>query len=256
MLWRTRWGVGLVAVTVVAAGVCLWSVDVPRSGGFETFQPGWPADFRSRGTWSKLNNVFDRILPDPDAREYYREHGLEQVDTLLTVDDRSAVVYAPELAPTRAWIEQKSRGVYLRWLLVHPGDRMKDQVEFAWVFLGQDTQTWYMPRRWQGFTRSNLVHWVFDLTSNRVLIVALLLLLPFALWRAWRHRGRNIVLGLVVSGWIGSLAAFYADSAEYGRHCYGSGQQIIFALCLALLLLLDTGLRRRDRAASLEEPRS
>jgi hypothetical protein len=248
-LWQSRWGVVLVGVTTLASAVELWSVDhTPEPKQFSV-QSNWPTDFTSRGTWSKLNNVFDRVLPDPEAREYFRENGLAQVDELATLTERSDIVYDPKLAPSRIWIHERSRGVFLRWLIRHPVERITDQVTYGWTLLGVDSQNWYMPHGWKGYGRSKLVHWIFGLTENHVLLVGLLLLCPFALWRVWRHGGRNIVLGLIVTGWVGSLAAFYADSSERSRHCYGSGQQVIFGLCFALLLLLDGHAITHERAA-------
>ena len=248
LAWRTRRVYAVIAAPVLAALFALWSVDVVPDNAHFAVQPDWPADFTARGALSKLNNVFDRVLPDADARAYFADHGLPSVDELVK-HDRADVIRQPELAASRIWIAERSRGVFLGYLARHPLDRVVDQVRYAPSLLGLDTQGFYMPPGWRGY-RSTPVQWLCGLGVSWVLLIALGLACPYALWRCRCDPGARLALCLVVTGWIGSLAAFYGDSAEYGRHCYGSGQQIIFGLWFAALLLLERSGAPHDRADS------
>jgi len=244
-LWRSRWGVvGLVALAA-AAGFVLWSTTaIPAQTEFSV-QREVPRDFTGRASYAKMNVVVDRILPDPEARAYFAARGLQLTDELARLENRADIIYLPRFEQPRRWIASESRGAYLRWLLAHPRERLTDQVEYAWTFLGIVEQHAYMPDGWIGRTKA--VRWVLGVATSHPVLLALLALCPLALWRSRRHAGSRVALCLIVSGWIGSVAAFYADSAEPGRHCYGSGQQIVFGLFLASLTWLEHGVRRRTR---------
>ena len=249
---RSRWVLGITAAPVIVALFTIWSVDVAPEPTHFSAQNGWPTDMTPRGAYAKLDNVIDRVLPDPDAREYFRERGLPQIDELTTIariprepargglpGDRADVILDGKLAPARTWIANESRGVYLTWLLRHPLDRIVDQVRHAWPLLGAGDH-FFMPKGWKRYGIARFIDYAFGILTNRVVIVLLLIAAPLALWRRWQHPLRWIVLALLASGWLGGLAAFYADSSEVGRHCYGHGQQVLFGLCLAALLWLDS----------------
>jgi len=238
LAWRGRWVFAAIAVPVVAALFVLWSVDVVPDNAHFAVQPDWPAELTSRGALSKLNNVVDRVLPDPDARAFFKDHGLAQADELAAIADRADIIRNPAYAASRAWIAERSRGVLVGYLARHPIDRVVDQVRYAPSLLGLDTQGFYMPPGWIGYRASPVV-WLCGLSANWVLLIALAVLFPIAMWRCRRHPGARLALCLLAIGWLGSVAAFYGDSAEYGRHCYGTGQQIVFALWFAALLHLE-----------------
>ena len=98
-----------------------------------------------------------------------------------------------------------------------------------------------MPAGW--FGRTGIARWAVGATGSKPVLLILIVLCPLALWRAWRHAASRLSLCLIASGWIGSAAAFYADTSEPSRHCYGSGQQIAFGLVLAALAWLEHGER-------------
>lgn len=245
-LWRGRWGLaGLAAAAAIAVFVLRSTSVIPAQTQFSV-QMWFPADFTARGTYAKMNVVYDRIIPDRAARAFFEERGLPMAEELARLPDRPHIIYDPRLAPARRWIAGESQGVYLRWLLSDPLARIGEQIEHAWTLLGIVDQYGYMPRGWIG--RSEAVRWGLGVMTSRPLLLLLIALCPFALWIARRHEGSRLAVVLIASGWIGSAAAFYADTAEPGRHCYGSGQQVIFGLCLASLIWLEHGLRPVRRA--------
>jgi hypothetical protein len=246
-LWRSRGAAAGAAAVIAVAGVVLWSTNVIPSPTPFSVQQWFPVEATARGTYAKINNLVDRILPDPEARGFFEAHGLPQAERIARAESRYAIIYDPELAPARRWLVSEGQGVYLRWLLARPLERLADQVEQAWILLGAEQQQLYMPDGWVGRERSRAVRWSLGVTSSKTVLLALLALAPIALWRARRHAGGRLALCLIASGWLGSAAAFYADTSEPGRHCYGSGQQIAFGLFLAGLAWLDHALGARRR---------
>jgi hypothetical protein len=250
-LWRTRWAPAALAALAAVAGFVLWSTTVTPAPTEFSVQRWFPADFTARGSYAKMNNLVDRILPDPGARAYFEQRGLPMADRLAALENRHDIIYLPEYVPARVWIATESQGVYLRWLLAHPLDRLADQVESAWLLLGVDDQQGYMPAGWIG--RLAPARWALGLTASKPALLVLLALCPLALWLTRRHAGSRAALCLIASGWIGSAAAFYADTSEPGRHCYGSGQQIAFGLFLAGLIWLEHGASKRRTIAQAGE---
>jgi len=243
-LWRGRWGLAGLAAAAAVAGFVLWSVHAIPSPTHFTVQAEFPTDFTARATYAKLNVVGDLVSLDPEARAYFRERGLPMADEIARLEDRLPIIYDPRFEPARRWIARESQGVYLRWLLAHPLERITDQVVHAWTLLGIEEQHAYMPPGWIG--RSRTVRAVLGVAASKPVLLALIALCPFALWLARRHAGGRLALCLIVSGWIGSAAAFYADTAEPGRHCFGSGQQVGFGLFLASLTWLERGRSRQQ----------
>lgn len=250
-LWRSRWGVAALAALAAVAIFVMWSTTVTPAPTELSVQRWFPADFTARGSYAKMNNVVDRILPDPEARAYFEARGLPMADRLAALENRHDIIYLPQLVPARVWIATESQGVYLRWLLAHPLERLAEQVESAWLLLGVDDQQGYMPEGWIG--RFRPARWVLGVTASKPALLVLLALSPLALWLARRHPGSRAALVLIASGWIGSAAAFYADTSEPGRHCYGSGQQIVFGLFLAGLIWLEHGASKRRTIAQASE---
>jgi hypothetical protein len=234
-------------VATIVAVFVLWSTSVRPGNTHLTFQGTWPEDFRARITYSMMNNVMDRVIPDRAASEFFVEHGMPQRDALatLTLDQRERVISDPAFAAARHWIATDARHVWLRWLLSTPGQRIRDQWQHAWQLLGvaDGEHIIYMPRRWPAH---RLLLPIRGLTSNHALLAILLMALPFLVYRARRHRLLAMIVATIAGGWLGSLAAMYGDSAEIGRHCYGSGQQVVLGLVLALVVCVERGLARHE----------
>ncbi len=222
----------LVLVSVFA----LWSTGVTPPPTGLSFHGGWPDNFLARHTYSTMNDVFDRVLPDPDATAFFVERGLPQVDELRALTWHQNVLFDAKLAPATTWIATRGRGVYEHWLLAHPLARTWELVDNMRILVGADDHDnrHYMPPYWRAGRLGPR-----DLLSNRWVLGALALA-----WLAacrWSRRRDLVWLAtcLVVAGWIGSAAAYYGDSSELARHCYGSGQLIVLGLVVAALTLLD-----------------
>ena len=128
----------------------------------------------------------------------------------------------------------------MRWLVRHPLDRAAELAE-DWVTVLVGRHTASMPTGWVAHDRDHpIVDALRRLTTSRYLLLALLVAWPVLVFRPRRDARRGLALVLVASGLVGAVAAYYGDSAELSRHCYGSGQQIAIGLFVALLARLDT----------------
>ena len=256
VLWRpsprghVRELVALGFAAVVAVFV-LWSTNVRPGNTNLTFQSGWPEELRARVTYSMMNNLVDRVEPDPAARQFFVEHGLPQTELLIgpwaEVDGR--ILFDPALAAVRHWISTDARHVWLLWLLSSPWQRIEDQWEHGWQLLGvaNDEHATYKPKHWA----KHQLFAIRRLSSMHAVVGLLLLALPGLLYVSRRHRLMRMIPPMIVGGWFASLAAMYGDSAEIGRHCYGSGQLIVLGLVMALVVGVEISARRSPGSASL-----
>jgi len=253
LLWRpsprlhVRELVALGAAAIVAVFV-LWSTNVSPGMTDLTFQKGWPADFRARMTYSTMDNVVDRVLPDPAARQFFVEHGLPETGPLVGPTGHERIIIDPALAPLRHWIATDARRVWIAWLVSTPLQRIEDQWEHGWQLLGvaNDEHSINKPKHW---AKHDLFA-IRQLSSNHAVVGLLLIALPALLYVGRRHRLMRMILPMIAGGWLGSLAAMYGDSDEIGRHCYGSGQLVVLGLVMALVVGVEISARRSPGSAS------
>ncbi len=247
IVWRgallRRYAVIAIMAVVAATSVFVLSTTtVVPAPTHLSFQSIMPPDFTARMTYSMMDNLVSRVLPDREAREFFVAHGLPQVDKLVAIDpehgrNRQAIYRDPAFDPARIWIETSFRSVWIEWLALHPLARVGDQLRHAGELLGvaKDDYLGYMPVGWH--TRGAFGK-KLQLASYDVVVLLVLLFVP-ALYRRRREPLGKLAICLVVSGWVGGLSAFYGDSAEVGRHCYGAGQQVFVAIVLVLLLAIE-----------------
>jgi hypothetical protein len=247
--WRRqlRGQVGTLAVLGALAALSvftLWSTTVSPPLTHLTFQKDWPEDFGARITYSTMNNVLERVLPDPEASAFFVERGLPQIDELRAQPERYYWFADSRYELARRWIESSARDVWISYLVRHPIARLEDQVDSFWTLAGaaRDEHALYMPHGWRHSS------WMRALGSNHVALLALVAVAAVALWRRRADALSRVAACAIASGWLGSVAAFYGDAIEVGRHCYGSGEQVVLGLVLAGLVLLDRGIHDPDRS--------
>ncbi|HEY5949274.1 MAG TPA: hypothetical protein VIV40_27460 [Kofleriaceae bacterium] len=259
--WRhVPWFCALAMLLVVASGFSLWTArQAPNTPTNLTLHLFTPAEYLPRSRFPIANNVILRIVPDPLARNYFVEHGLPQADELATMKDTwvpdERFFRDPHFEPARVWVAEHGASVYMKWLLAHPLDRADELVRHAGDLLAPQDMNGYMPTGWiyaYGFPG-----WAIRRTTqSEVVLLALFILLPFALRRPKRHVTTAIAAVLIGSGVIGAAAGYYGDAFEASRHMFGAGQQIVLGLFLAPLAWLDR--QRSDphaNAAAGEPPR-
>jgi len=234
--WRpwSRRGLALAAVALVGAVVALWATRVTPEP--LPFQRGWwTPQLTARAHYPIANNLLTRVLPDD--RAWLVERGAPVADLERLKFPDKLVGIAPENVAAQDWVAHDGAGTYVRWLLRHPGDRLAE-LGGDWVTLLVGRHAGSMPEGWVA-SGHGAVEALRRLTTNRYLVLALLLASPVLVFRPRRDPRRALALILVASGLVGAVAAYYGDAAELSRHCYGSGQQIALGLFLALLARLD-----------------
>lgn len=244
---RARWAIAAAIVMLAMAVGALWSTNVIPPKTNLTVHDYMPEDFTARGTYSMFNNIFDRVLSDPEALEFFETRGLPQTPELATLGERNQSTYLdPQYAAARTWIARYSRSVYMKWLVQHPIDRVAELAKDLWSALGVRGMKVYMPEGWS--RGSNLATKIIrSLPDHKLVIALLLLVLPIILWRSLHHPLSFLALILIASGILGVAASYFGDSIERARHCYGSGQQVIVGLLVAVFARVE---RARDEKAS------
>ena len=195
-----------------------------------------------------LNVLFFRIAPDPAALDWWRARGLPWSPELEPFRGRYAferdleIFRSPAHRPLRDWFEQRGRGLYVRFLLTHPGFVARETARGAGDLFGADLATYIgapPPGVHGGLDRLTRLAPAWVCAAALALALAALRLrhaplapidlLPFA-----------VALAFLVHG----LAVFHADAAEPERHCFPT----LIGLQLAALLALARGFAARRPA--------
>ena len=242
--WRdARWAVPLAGVIVVAAVFSLWSTRVVPDRPLP-IQDDWHMQLTARGAGPLINNLRVRVFPSDRAWLAERGAPVDELSRLGMADEWSNLAASPA---SKAWIAEHGASTYLRWLLRHPIDRAVQLIR-GWHRLLAGNNPGYMPPAWIAHDDAHpVVEALRQLTANRWVLLALLALAPLALRRPRAQPACGLALCVIASGIAGSIAAYFGDSIEINRHCYGAAQQVVLGLFFAHLAWLD---RRRARTAT------
>ncbi len=229
---RTAWA--LSALIAAACGLVLWTTTVGRDP--LPCQQGWYPRFTPRGAYPLVHNVLWRVYPDerdalPAGLAPFAIYRSDQIERFVRAD--------PEARPLQDWILDHGAGIYARWLVRHPIDRVRELFAARWHLFAPRLEA-YMAAGWDPGTGS-----LRALTANRWLLMVLLLAGPWLLWRPRADPLRSAALCVVVSGVVGVVASYYGDATELRRHCYGPGQQVLLGLVIGALVAIDRVRRRR-----------
>lgn len=222
LLWKRR----IVLLAIGFAVFASWTATQPHP--LLPYQDNWYPRFSPRTAYPLVDNVAMRVAPPVMATFDRAFEGREVSIEQIVRGNRRDV---------QDWIVDDGLATYAGWWIRHPIDRLGELVD--WRVLDGSLAK-YMPQGWSrgGFLRR--------LTTNHVILLALLFTSPWLLRRPRRHPLRGLALVMLASGLAGLVVAYYGDAAEITRHCYGSGQQIALALFVSLLAWLDV----------VEKPRS
>jgi len=221
--WRSRLAWVIAVAIIAVSSIVLWSTTVAHEP--LPYQRGWYVAFTPRNAYPMLDNIVFRVAPDdPD----------ELPETMRQYTDPMPIALAgPEARPLQAWLAEHGSAVYARWLVRRPLDRVRELLRGRWHAFAPQLSSFMPVEQVRPSTP------IRTLTSNRWLLTVLLLASPLLLWR-WRADPLvRLVLCIVLSGVVGTLAAYYGDAREAARHCYGAGQQVVLGLFLAGLARMD-----------------
>ena len=242
-----RWlsiGAGYLIVVAIAT---IWSTRVvPSNPSALRVYRTWSPEIAARSTFSMIDNVFMRVLPNPAATEYFRDRGMPLSQEMMTFSgdfagaQKERFLTDATFAAQRSWIASSGARTYVSWLVLHPlqafheftGDVLR--IALPWE-LRQ-----YMPTGWDA---SDPGHpWIALLRSSTDAWLVLLALVVIAVLFARRpsvYPLMYLALAFIVAGTISAMAAYFGDSIELARHCYGSVQQVLLGLVLVVIARFD-----------------
>jgi hypothetical protein len=249
IVWPVRgwWRRARSSVAIAAIAGCLAIVTLVASRVVPAplpFQQSWYEPLTARQSYLLVDNVLIRMMAD---REWLADRGAP-VDELAKFVDTEGhadklVQRVPENRLAQDWIADHGNGTYLRWLVSHPIDRIGELIGARWTILAANHAA-TMPAGWLAHDGDHpVVELVRRLTTNRWLLLALLLASPAMLLAPRRDPRCGVALCMIASGLVAAAASYYGDAVELARHCYGAGQQIVLGLFVAALCVADRSWR-------------
>jgi hypothetical protein len=232
--WRSRTAWALSALVAIACALVLWTTTVGREP--LPCEQGWYPRFTPRAAYPMVHNVLWRVYPDerdalPAGLAPFAVRRSERIEQLVRAD--------PEARPLQDWLIDHGSAVYMRWLVRHPVDRVRELIASRWTLIVPHVQA-YMPGGWEPGAGLRA------LTANHWLLLLLVIAGPWLLWRPRTDPLRGVALCVVISGVAGVAASYYGDATEIPRHCYGAGQQVVLGLFVALVAAIDHPRRRAE----------
>ncbi len=218
--------------------------------------------YGDRWTLHIYDNLALRVLPDPQARQYFAEAGLPVTPELMAITGMIGYEYHeyldndPNMAPVRAWIAAKGPATLIRYLITHPARTFFDPLWQAGPLLdGSNLEYRYpnhpkepVPAAIAGWTDRFYPHGPLNLVLLGTLVAACLVL-------EWRdpayHAGTLwIWAAIAVSLYPLMVLIWNGNPLEIERHAAQLGVQLRLAGLAAGALLLDR--LRGFQARSLE----
>lgn len=246
---QARWAMLPLVFGLVAA---LFDLTSARAAPSEPlgFQTGWAPALTSRTAFPAVNNLLLRVMPDADGRAFYVDHGLPiaQVEPFATPPRNDDFVHAdPGRAEAQAWIAANGTTTFVSWLVHDPGARAGEVWRARVMFVAPDTHR-YMPPGWIATDPDHpALQLLRRLTASRWVLLGMLILAPFALYRPRADPRAALALCVIVGALAAAGASFYGDALEPDRHCYGAAQMLAAGLVIALAVGLDRLVARVQR---------
>lgn len=240
------WSLSLAAVVVVLSLLSIRSAGVTPSTPTDI---GWNRDWQPealpRSALPMVNNLFHRVLPNPEAVAFFRARGMPWSDELAAfsgywaIDHEARFLKDPTFVPVLRWLRDHGTSTWALWLLEHPLERADEVIGAQWSLLGDGPLVVYMPPAWRADWRGHpIADFVRHVPTRRFFILLLIVVAPL-LVRGARAPLRGIAGCTIAGALIALPAAYYGDAMEVERHCYGSAQQLVIGLLLLALARAD-----------------
>ena len=245
--WRRSYGWIFVLLVISAASITdLASAQVV--GSPLPFQDGWDTELTARAAYPLVNNILVRVLPDPEARAYFEDRGLEMQELEPYASPPHIEAYLASHQPgstSHHWIASHGSLTFLTFLIRHPLQRIGELAADGWTVLAPDLHA-YMPDGWSRRAFGHpVLAWFRGLTASRGAIIVIgILALSLGLLRLRTDPMRQLGYCIVISGIVGGVASYYGDAIELPRHCYGAGQQVVTGAWLIFVASADYWLCR------------
>jgi hypothetical protein len=208
---------------------------------------GTMSAFLRQGRWSYpfINIVYDRILSDPVATEFFVQHGFPlNVIERIQPDSRHDLhvgLRSEEAEPYWTWFDANARAVHTKFLLLHPIYSLTAPIQDLPRLINPNID-WYRVRvhpepSWlRGASRLLFSH------SAYFLVIWLLIVGSNSIILLFRGRGKSfwlIPLVLLFTLYPLYLVIWHGDTAAMDRHALPVALSLRLALWLITLFLID-----------------
>jgi hypothetical protein len=209
--------------------------------------PGLEREWLARWHFAMLDNIGQRVLPDPRWLAFFKAHGMPVNDTLLSMTGRYAheenwrFFKDPQLQGFRDWIDARGRGTYTSYLLHHP--------LFILVSLWRARDMVFQPFGFAAFYYDPAWHSVEPASLGMGMIygIGMAGFVAFAALLALRAMPPHLHVMALTSMlmWLTvlpvALAVYHADAMEIIRHAIPVLLQAALSVLLMLLVVLRWG---------------
>lgn len=225
--WRTiQPKILLSGIAILFIGLALFQIHTAKLG--------------YRWQYPFVNVLSQRILPNPEYRNFFVQYGLPTNPETMRFAGGWANAHYYDWSGFNDWLNTDARSAYFAFLINHPHytfvqplNNWKDLIDGDWSIYGKRT--------------------VLDPIQNRItdlvwprgpyLVLFALTAILISLWLALRRKVSSylklalVVLILVIPG---VLITWHGDAAEIVRHSGGNGLQLRLALTLMIVFCLDS----------------
>jgi len=193
-----------------------------------------------------------RILPDPQARQYYAEAGLPINQDLLVITDMKGFDYHdyldfdPRMESVRDWIQQRGRTIFLESMISHPSQAFLEPLRQNNKLINGNNLEYRYPKYPQQPVPSRISHLTEKFYPNApVLLFGLGVLIVASLYLDWHISSQHQEVWWVLASFIISLyplmfVVWNGNPMEIERHAAQIGIQYRLAGLVALANLLDS----------------
>lgn len=201
-------------------------------------------DQGDRDRFTNLNIVGQRILPNPEMRDWFAARGMPVTPDVLArsgtfAGDDEYAFY--EIKPLIDWVENDMRRHYVRYLLTHP----RYLIQGPW----QNREEQFVPIVGGSLPKTNfqaaLPYWISDFAYPAELteiffwtVAVVAFTIVVALRHGWDRRW-ILPLILLATAPPHALMVYHADAMELGRHSVTMTLLLRVALLWLLLVAVD-----------------
>lgn len=197
-------------------------------------------DIGKRWQYPFMNVFSQRILPNPEYRQFFIQHGLPDTPQVMRFSGQWANSYNGDWAGLNKWLKKKARSTYYQFLLTHPNfafleplHHSKELLDGDWTSYGKNTVNNGLQNILSHFVWPHGFYLLVMILSSMALIFTCTLrrcITPHILFAI-------TILFLVLPG---VFATWHGDAMEIIRHSVGNSLQLRLGLVLVILFCLDT----------------
>lgn len=192
---------------------------------------------RAKIEFSTINSIFQRILPDDEKIEFFKDRGMPIDDAFILkwskkwADENNFEIFTNDkYSEFLAWVRYHGRTTYAKYLLLHPRYTLK----LVWENKGVLFTI-------VGYTRENkainiVERFLFSFTVFIIMTIFMISYLLFIKMSPYRDRMYIFFLAIYFGLITNTIVIFHMDAMEISRHC------ILFPIGIGILFVLLGGI--------------